>query len=104
MDASAELEVAAAAVISSLRRRLALWAVRWTIGFAAIAVTLHFRPSMTWLWWAGGGVAVLSLLVLIGSNALIQRRMDTARTRIAEYEREAREAERAALEGRSDLH
>jgi hypothetical protein len=35
------------------RRRLVLWAVRWVIGFAIIAVVVHFQPDWFWLWWVG---------------------------------------------------
>lgn len=80
---------------ASTRRRLVLWAVRWTLGFTAIGLITHLRPGLDWLWWAGGLLALISLTITLGLYWSARRRIDTAQTRVGEYERLAREAERA---------
>lgn len=79
----------------SVKRRLLLWAVRWTLGFAAIGLITRLRPGLAWLWWAGGLLALISLAITLGLYWLARGRIDTAKTRIGEYERQARESERA---------
>lgn len=71
----------------SVKRRLVLWAVHWTLGFAAIGLITHLRPGLDWLWWAGGLLALISLAITLGLYWSARRRIDT--------ERLAREAERA---------
>jgi hypothetical protein len=78
------------ALAGSARRRLLLWAVRWLLGFAAIAVVVHFYPTLTWLFWAGAAVAALSLVVTLSILAFARRRVDAGKRRLDEYERIAR--------------
>ena len=84
---SAELNELAASFDGSIRRRLILWVVRWTLGFVAIAVAVQWRPRLAWLWWAGAIVAFISLLTLILVHVVARRRVELARERIAEYHR-----------------
>jgi membrane protein implicated in regulation of membrane protease activity len=91
------------ALTGSVKRRLLLWGVRWTLGFAAIAVAVHFYPTLTWLYWAGAGVAAVSLVVTLSIHAFAQRRLDFGKRRLDEYERIAREAEeKAVIRGKAD--
>lgn len=90
------LHMAAGAFTISVRRRLLLWVLRWSAGFALIAVIVYLRPGLAWLWWAGAGLAGLSLAVTLSMHVLVSRRVATAQQRIAEYERLAQEAEEAA--------
>ena len=92
-----ELDEMRDALAGSVRRRLRLWAVRWVLGFAAIAVVVHFYPHLTWLFWAGAGVAALSLVVTLSIHAFAKRRLDLGKRRLDEYERIAREAEEDAV-------
>lgn len=59
----------------SFRRRLVAWAIRWTIGFALIALVTRSKPNLSWLWRAGAGVALLSLIVNLVGNRLVQERL-----------------------------
>jgi hypothetical protein len=92
-----ELDEMRDALAGSVRRRLRLWAVRWVLGFAVIAVVVHFYPNLTWLFWAGAGVAALSLVVTLSIHAFAKRRLDLGKRRLDEYERIAREAEEDAV-------
>ena len=92
-----ELDEMREALAGSVRRRLRLWAVRWVLGFAAIAVVVHFYPNLTWLFWAGAGVAALSLVVTLSIHAFAKRRLDLGKRRLDEYERIAREAQEDAV-------
>ena len=58
-----------------LRERLLRWALRWTIGFAGIYLVTVFYPDFAWLWWAGAGLALLSLSLLLGGQLLILRKL-----------------------------
>jgi hypothetical protein len=83
---SDELGELAASFNGSIRRRLILWVVRWTFGFAAIAVAVQWRPRLAWLWWAGAIIAFVSLLTLIALHVVARRRVELARERVSEYE------------------
>jgi len=67
-----------------LKQRLLFWALRWTIGFIGIWVILKFYPELTWLWWAGLIVALISLFAILGSFLFLEKKMkntsDTAKT------------------------
>jgi membrane protein YdbS with pleckstrin-like domain len=98
-----ELDDMRGALAGSVRRRLALWAIRWVLGFAAIAVFVHFYPTLAWLFWAGAAVAALSLVVTLSIHAFGKRRLDVGERRLDEYERIAREAEeKAAINGKGE--
>ncbi len=58
-----------------LRERLLRWALRWTIGFIGIYLATVFYPDFTWLWWAGAGLALLSLSLLLGGQLVISRKL-----------------------------
>jgi hypothetical protein len=97
-----ELDELREALAGSVRRRLILWAVRWLLGFAAIAVVVHFYPALSWLFWAGAAVAALSLVVTLSIHAFANRRLNLGKRRLDEYERIAREAEEhAVIRGKS---
>lgn len=57
------------------KQRLLFWTVRWTIGFFIIWVILQFYPDLTWLWWAGLIIALLSLAVILGSFMFLEKKM-----------------------------
>ena len=92
-----ELDEMREALAGSVKRRLVLWAVRWALGFSAIAVAVYFYPRLTWLFWAGAGVAIAFLAVTLSIYAFARRRLDLAKRRLDDYERIAREAEEKAL-------
>jgi uncharacterized membrane protein len=71
---------------ASIKRRLLMWVVRWTLGFAAIAVTVYFRPGLSWLFLAGAGVAAASLIVMLSMYAFARRRLEVGRQRLDDYE------------------
>lgn len=74
------------AMAGSVKRRLVLWAVRWVLGFAALAVVVHFYPKLTWLLWAGAVVAALSLVLTLSIHAFAKRRLDLGERRLDEIE------------------
>jgi len=80
----AELERLQAELAASIRRRLLFWAIRWTLGFAAIAAAVQWRPGLSWLWWVGAIVAFISLLTLLSLHVLSRRRLELARRRLAQ--------------------
>jgi membrane protein YdbS with pleckstrin-like domain len=82
-----ELDEMREALAGSVRRRLILWAVRWVLGFAAIAALVHFYPTFTWLFWAGAAVAALSLVVTLSIHGFAKRRLEVGQRRLDEYER-----------------
>ena len=92
-----ELRRSGAVFAESVNRRLALWAIRWTIGFVAIGIAVYLKPTLAWLLWAGAGLASASLIVTLAVHATMRRRLATAERRIDQNERIAREAERQAL-------
>ena len=57
-----------------LKRRVTLWGIRWTIGFALIWGAVTYEPAWNWLWWAGAGLAVLSLTAILVGRALLNRK------------------------------
>ncbi len=58
-----------------LKQRLLFWALRWTIGFFGIWVILQFYPELTWLWWAGLVIALVSLAAILGSFLFLEKKM-----------------------------
>jgi len=67
---------------SFFKRRIVMWAVRWTIGFALTGVLVSFRPEYEWLWWITGGLALVSLLLLLLGQWLVQRKLAQTTTKI----------------------
>ena len=93
MDPQIELHAISANVTQAVRRRLILWAIRWLIGFGAIAILTHFWSASSWLWWVGGAVAALSLGATLIMHFIMQRKIAAVRTKIDEAERLAVEFE-----------
>lgn len=61
------------------KRRLILWGLRWAIGFAVIWAVVAYQPAWSWLWWAGAGVAALSLITILVGRVLLNRRLARSR-------------------------
>lgn len=97
-----EVRQAGAVFAGSVKRRLALWAIRWTIGFVAIGIAVYLEPTLAWLLWAGAGLAGASLIVTLTVHGIMRRRLGIAEYRIDENERIAREAEQQASEQEID--
>lgn len=89
-----QVERAGVAFAGLLRRRLVLWAIRWTVGFIGIGIAVYLRPTLAWLFWAGAGLAGVSLVLMLTVHRVTVRRLATAERRIQESEQIARGAER----------
>jgi hypothetical protein len=64
-----------AAQRTDVKKRLMLWVARWTIGFGLIWMIISYYPSMIWLWWVGGAVALVSLVALVVGAVLVERKL-----------------------------
>jgi hypothetical protein len=58
-----------------IRLRLMAWLVRWVLGFATIALVVHWKPSLWWLWLVGGSIAGSSLVVVLVWAVLGKRKI-----------------------------
>ena len=65
------------------RTRLIMWLVRWCIVFAVIGVIYFYRPGWTWLWWMGIAAASASLTLTLTTSAVMRRRFQRGRQRLA---------------------
>lgn len=74
-----EIEFAEKEMSQLIAGALAMWFVRWVIGFALIGLVTWFRPDWSWLWWAGVAVASASLVFTLGMQFVLQRKMAQAR-------------------------
>lgn len=72
-----------------IARRLLLWVIRWIIGFALIWAVTAWTGRFGWLWLAGFIVAILSLMVTLGAQAFVSRRLGKADHRFAETQARA---------------
>ncbi|GJM02443.1 MAG: hypothetical protein DHS20C08_09440 [Rhodomicrobium sp.] len=63
--------------------KLALWAIRWVIGFGLIWLVVSYYPDYSWLWWAGCLLAALSLAVIIVSTYILNRKLGEITEKIA---------------------
>lgn len=81
------LDEVAATFSHSVKRRLIMWCVRWTIGFGIIALVVRFWPALSWLWWVGAGVAVLSLALTVTMSWVVHRRVGMVRRAVIDVER-----------------
>lgn len=97
MTDTARLFEAASALRVSFKRRLLLWTIRWLITFGVIGAIVYFNPTLSWLWWVGAALALVSLGLVLVLHVVLQRRLALSHQRIAEYERAAAGAEREAL-------
>lgn len=77
--------------------KLRMWAIRWVIGFALIGAITYFYPGLWWLWWAGLGVALVSLAVILAIALSARRRFTATRKSLIEIEADARRANDATL-------
>ncbi|MDJ0942028.1 MAG: hypothetical protein QNJ30_01070 [Kiloniellales bacterium] len=80
-----------------LRERLLGWALRWTIGFFGIFLVTYFYPDFAWLWWAGAGLALFSLALLLGGQWLISRKLAQAEASLDDLETTLEELEAEGL-------
>jgi hypothetical protein len=76
-----------------LRRRLAFWAVRWTLGFAVIAVVVYFRPDWRGLWWAGICVAAIMPAIVLAAERLLKSRVRRLHRKLRDIEAALRDAD-----------
>jgi len=65
-----------------LARRVTLWGIRWTIGFAVIWAVVAYEPAWRWLWWAGAALAVLSLAAILIGRGLLDRKFNQTRAAV----------------------
>lgn len=79
-----ELSEAVEGYRSSLGKRVLFWCIRWLIGFGIIAVVVANKPEWSWLWWVGVGVAGMSLLVLLVSHVVLQRKIASVKSTVDE--------------------
>lgn len=75
---STELDHLKSSFEASVNRRFLLWSIRWTLGFAVIAAATSYYPSAAWLWYFGGAISVLSLLVLLATRTFMARKLGNA--------------------------
>lgn len=68
------------------RRRLVLWGVRWTIGFAIIGVVVYSNPEWSWLWWFGLGFALLTPITASIGQRIVSRKLREAEKSLAALE------------------
>lgn len=61
-----------------------MWALRWTIGFGLTWAIVSYWPEYSWLWWVAGGVAALSLALLLAGQWMVQRKVARTSNRIEE--------------------
>jgi len=76
-----------------VKQRLLMWAIRWIIGFAIISAVVAYQPQWSWLWWVGGGAALVSLVLVLAGDWLIQKRIDKSERRARELVAEVAELE-----------
>ncbi len=72
----------------SIKRKLLLWVVRWIIGFAIIAVVTSYFPGVSWLWYVGIAIAIISLIAIFAAKSILSRRFRIARSTIESLQRE----------------
>lgn len=73
MDALTELAAEATGFARTVARGLAAWCLRWALGFGLIAWATHRWPGLDWLWWAGGAVALISLVTTLVTAWVVRR-------------------------------
>ena len=74
-------------------RRLVLWLIRWTIGFALIALVAALYPEVSWLWWVGIGFAMLTPVMAMASQWFPSRKLRQVGSALAELEKAIGELE-----------
>ena len=80
-----------------LRQRMSRWALRWTIGIVGILIVTAFYPGLAWLWWAGAGLALLSLALMLAGQWLISRKLARSEAALEELETTLEELEAEGL-------
>ena len=88
---TAELEALRGETSHFLAKRLVLWAIRWLIGFAIIAAVDYFYDGVGWLWWAGGGLAATTLILMLAVHVIMARKFAQARDKLDEMNRVSEE-------------
>ncbi|WP_164117537.1 hypothetical protein [Sphingorhabdus sp. Alg239-R122] len=63
---------------TSLRHRLVFWAIRWALAFAVIGLATHYSGKFQWLWPVAAIIAAISLLFLIITNYVVQKKIKRA--------------------------
>jgi Flp pilus assembly protein TadB len=67
-----------------LRKQMLMWLIRWTIGFAIIAIIYSYQPGWTWLWWSGIAIATVSLVFNVVLGMMMHRHFRRARQQFKE--------------------
>jgi hypothetical protein len=75
------------------RRRLVLWLIRWTTGFAVIGIIVFFNPEWSWLWWAGLGFAALTPAATLTGQWFLSRKIRDSEVPLLELEETIRKLE-----------
>lgn len=75
-------------------RRLALWLLRWTIGFALIGLVTALLPGLSWLWWLGIGFALLTPLTAVVGQRLVSRKIRDTEAVLANLEEALQKGEK----------
>lgn len=60
------LETQKSLLIEQFRKRLVLWAIRWSVGFVLIFLTTSLTGGYFWLWTVGIVTCAMSMLILVG--------------------------------------
>lgn len=82
---------------SFLKRRVTLWGIRWSIGFALIWAVVSYQPAWNWLWWVGAALAVLSLGSIFLGRIILKRKFEQVRSSAEEVRATAEELEKGDI-------
>ncbi len=63
---------------SILTRRVTFWGLRWSLGFAVIWALVSYEPAWPRLWWAGVGLAAVSLTATVATHFILMRKFEKA--------------------------
>ncbi len=94
-----ELEQVQGMVNRTLSRELVFWGIRWIIGCMVVALIVAVFPDWFWLWYLVAGVAMLSLIVLLGPKFIFAKQLEKATNTVDQFQQALHIPEEEAIEG-----
>jgi hypothetical protein len=73
-----------------VKKRMIFWFIRWVIGFSIIGVVVHYKPSLSWLWWGGLAICLVTPLMVISSTLFLKKKSISIKDKVQDIQKEIR--------------
>lgn len=69
-----------------ITRSLIFWVMRWAIGFSIIGIIVYYNNNLSWLWWLGIAIALITPVVSLFTKVILGKKLKETQDKLKELE------------------